>query len=425
MEEQGVTEERAYAICNASIDNLDKINDSKPLRMNDASFETSIDPETGFMHIKGTIARTGIQKYYGYELGNEEAPMEVFNVYRPKEEVLSEESLKSFTNTPATDDHPPEFVNIDNYIDYACGSMSNTETYEKDGIDYIKTDVVITSRKLIEKINGGKVELSVGYTQDLKQESGEFMGEKYDYVQTNIRANHIAVVSQGRCGSSCRLTPDEKSVTIISENQNNKELDLEIEINGEMFEVSEAVAAEIEALRSKLAEMEAEETSEEEPADEEPKEEPSMDMEEDPEKSKDSKTVDEMQATIDALKDKIENLEKSSMNDSDIFAAAAKRADMIALAKENGITVDATMDCLTIKKAILSKNGVLVDGKAVEYIDARLDIMMEDKQSVKKDLDNLADELNDSTVVTDEATLRNERIEARRNKFQNPNGGNK
>ena len=78
-----------------------------------ATFEQKIDSDTGFLHVKGVVARTGIQQYYGMELGDEDTSR-LFNVYRPKEEVLNTKSLATYINATVTDEHPKDFVNTEN-----------------------------------------------------------------------------------------------------------------------------------------------------------------------------------------------------------------------------------------------------------------------------------------------------------------------
>ena len=51
-------------------------------------FTKYIDEDTGFLHINGVVARTGLQPYMGAELGDMENPTVMFNVYRPRDEVL-------------------------------------------------------------------------------------------------------------------------------------------------------------------------------------------------------------------------------------------------------------------------------------------------------------------------------------------------
>ena len=180
-------------------------------------FTKHIDEDTGFLHINGVVARTGLQPYMGAELGNMEEPTAMFNVYRPRDEVLKEESLSTYANAPITDDHPNTFVTVDNATELIKGSVASYETYNKDGIDYIKAQIVVTDKDLINKVINGKMELSAGYSQNLVKEKGEFEGVTYDYIQTNIKINHVALVDSARCGQECKLVFDSNSI-IVDEN---------------------------------------------------------------------------------------------------------------------------------------------------------------------------------------------------------------
>ena len=64
----------------------------------------------------------------------------------------------------------------------------------------------------IQSVIDGKRELSGGYTRDLVKESGTYNGENYDYVQRNMKVNHVAIVDEGRCGNACKLNIDKKGV---------------------------------------------------------------------------------------------------------------------------------------------------------------------------------------------------------------------
>lgn len=213
-------------------------------------FSKHIDEDTGFLHINGVIARTGIQVYSNAELGDFSEPLKLVNVYRPREEVLKEESLQSFINAPVTDDHPMEFVTVDNIKELGKGSTASYETYNKDGIDYIKAKLVVTDKELINKVINGKMELSAGYSQNLVKEKGEFEGITYDYKQTNIKINHIALVDSARCGSECKLVFDNNS-KIVDENTIMKGKTMVIKIGDSDFEVIDAVAEHIKSLETK------------------------------------------------------------------------------------------------------------------------------------------------------------------------------
>ena len=122
--------------------------------------------DEGFLIVPARIARTGIQEYLAMEMGLEDRnPMDIIKVYRPKEEVFSDESLASFANKIMTDNHPSELVNADNAKKYQIGFSGPEVTV--DGI-YAKTMLYVTTSDAIKKIEQGKVELSNGYQSDIE-----------------------------------------------------------------------------------------------------------------------------------------------------------------------------------------------------------------------------------------------------------------
>lgn len=158
----------------------------------------------GYLKVTARIARSGIYEYTRRDMGATDGnPFEKVRIYRPPDEVFSDEALRSFALKPVTDNHPPEFVTTENYKNYAVGFTG--ETVERDG-DYVRATLVITDANSIKRIEGGKVELSAGYQLELELTPGKSPdGAAYDAVQRTIRGNHIALVDAGRCGSNCRL----------------------------------------------------------------------------------------------------------------------------------------------------------------------------------------------------------------------------
>ena len=173
--------------------------------------------DEGYLVVPARISRTGTQQYLKAEVedGVEDGD-KVVNVYRSADEVFNSDTLSSFVNKPVTDDHPPEQVNAENAKNYAVG-MSG-DSIEREG-DYTKAKLIITNADAIRNIESGKVELSAGYTADIEKEQGVTdSGEKYDYVQKNIRGNHIAIVERGRAGAACKVADNS---TTKGENMTN------------------------------------------------------------------------------------------------------------------------------------------------------------------------------------------------------------
>lgn len=376
---EGVEEPKAWAICQAAM------NDSKCKRgyaVGDSAVENIekfIDPVTGFMHVKGVIARSGIQKYYGMELPFEGLdPMTIYNVLRPREEVSDAESVRSFINAPVTDEHPDQLVTSENYKNYAKGSVSVIELIEEEEV-LLNTDFTIYDAGLTQKAQSGKVKISAGYLCDYVEEAGEYKGVPYQFKQVKIRGNHVAIVDSPRCGDTCKMAVD-SGATITDENTINGGIMKKIVINGVEYEVPEEVAAEFERL---MAEENMEGEGSNGPA------------------STGSENGDEMEklkAECDMLKSKL----ASQSNDSEkIAAAVAERAELIGTAKSIGVEVLATDSATAIKAKVLKeKRGMDTVDKSEAYISAAFDMLMSDKAAATASHKKIADDVKTKTQAS-------------------------
>lgn len=160
--------------------------------------------DDGYMVAAPRIARTGIQLYYGRELGVTGADaLKVFKVYRPEDQVFDKSAMASLAYKPITNDHPPVQVQSGNWKDYAVGSIGGE--IARDG-EFIRVPTVLMDGSAIQRYKDGVAELSVGYTCDIEMNAGQTAdGETYDAIQKNIRANHLAVVKSARGGAALRI----------------------------------------------------------------------------------------------------------------------------------------------------------------------------------------------------------------------------
>lgn len=161
------------------------------------------------------FARTGFQKYRENEIKEGGDSGKEVTVIRPHDEVLNPRTISSFEGKPITQLHPPNFVDPQNYSQYARGHVQNVHAGPKlaDGEYSIVGDLLITDAALIDKIESNAIrELSAGYDV-------QYVPDPHDpqiYRQTNIRGNHIAVVPSGRAGSSVKIL-DSKETTSVAE----------------------------------------------------------------------------------------------------------------------------------------------------------------------------------------------------------------
>ena len=147
------------------------------------------------------IARTGTQQYLPKELGLEGEGL--ITVFRNENEVFKPAAIASFEGKPVTDNHPPVDVMPDNYSIYTKGVVQNVRRGNSDQQDKILADLIIYDANLIAEIESGKREISCGYDCLYKNNNDG------TYCQANIIGNHVAVVDNGRAGSTVSIK-DEK-----------------------------------------------------------------------------------------------------------------------------------------------------------------------------------------------------------------------
>lgn len=164
--------------------------------------------DEGFLVVPGRVARTGIQQYLASELGlTDRQPNEIVNVYRPSEEVFNTDSLASYESCDVTLNHPSELVNASNYKSTTVGVVRGPAI--RDG-DFVEANLIIKSKDAISAVESGKVQLSAGYTAIYDKVDGTTeLGEKYEFIQRDIKINHIAICDRARAGAQARLYDNE------------------------------------------------------------------------------------------------------------------------------------------------------------------------------------------------------------------------
>lgn len=150
----------------------------------------------GWITIKDNpILKAGIFPYLGSEIGQGE-PSRVYKVLRSDEELSKPETIKSFELVPLINEH------------FVLGELG-TDTDDKpiDGIvgesiyfeaPYLKSNIKVFGKHIKKLIEVGKIELSAGYSCKYFPVENN---SDYDFIQTDIRANHLALVEAGRNGS--------------------------------------------------------------------------------------------------------------------------------------------------------------------------------------------------------------------------------
>jgi hypothetical protein len=371
MEKQNLPEERAWAICTAAM--KDGITYDR-----DNIFSSKIDKDTGFLTLNVNLARTGVQHYRGYELGLMDRANDLIGVFRSPDEVFGNKSIDSFVNLVVTNDHPLELVTVDNVKKLQKGQVSDV----KQKADFLSGIVTLTDKDQIKQAQNGKIEVSVGYTNDLIPETGKYKGIPYEFKQTNIKANHLAIVDKARCGNDCKLTTDNKGAKTMPT----------VTIDGVSYEVESALASSIAQMQKthdqekKMMKKKMEEQEEE--------------MEE---KEKEN---EKMKKDHDAAVAQKDALEKKQLSDEAFNKLVSERAELLTTARTIlGDKLPDCVDCPTEMKIAVIDHVIpdmALEDKSDDYISAAYDMAVKEYQKAKTSMDNLRDDFK--TKTTDSVT---------------------
>jgi len=121
--------------------------------------------------------------------------------------VFSDASLASYDHADVTNDHPSDMVTADSFKNVAVGHAAGSA--RRDG-DFVVVDLLVKDKDAIDAVENGKAALSAGYTAEYSREPGQTEdGESYEYIQRDIKINHIALVDRARAGGQAKLFDDD------------------------------------------------------------------------------------------------------------------------------------------------------------------------------------------------------------------------
>lgn len=321
--------------------------------------------DSGYLEAFALTARTGVQQYLGREVGRPDLP--VVNVYRDEAEVFAKASLSTFSKIPITNDHPSQPVTAANWKQVAVGTTGDDVL--RDG-EYLKIGLKITDGAAVSAVQAGKRELSVGYSCELVWEDGiAGDGTPYQAKQTNIIADHIAIVQRGRAGSRASIgdswpqhtpTPEEKPMTLKT-----------VTVDGIPVEVTDQGAVVIATLQGRLADAATKLTTAE---------------------TAHAAAISTKDAELARKDAEIDDLKAKQITDAQIDERVKARGDLIAKARSI-VDGDYTgkSDAEIRKAVVVAKLGdAAAAGKVEAYVDARFDILAEEaaKDPVRQHLSN-------------------------------------
>lgn len=338
----------------------------------------------GYLKGRAVITSTGIFEYL-------RGDGVVVKELRLPEEVFNPSFLESLKMQPVTMGHPVVKVTSENIKEVQIGTLGSSPSNPKDGTSdnyFLSMDMIIHDANAIRLIENGTRSLSVGYSCELEKAeiNARWCGQKYDYIQKNLKANHLSIVEQGRQGDQAVIKLDDADAILVSDEKENKTDIVKEEI---MAEEKKADTSEVkDAVKEAITEV----------------------------------RVDELQAKIDALttekttleaerdtlKDKVDSLEKkvgeleAAKMDVDGKKTDIKRLiKLIDSARLAEVEVTDAMSEIDIQKAVIVKifPKANLDGKDEVYINARFDGAMEALEN--KNDEEVRKLSSDDTVVVD------------------------
>lgn len=162
------------------------------------------DKKTGFLHVDASLTRAPAVFEYRQRDGS------VLREFRPAEHVFGKRNVDSIKGGVVTDEHPPVRVTTKNVRRYQVGQAGSDVRQTN---DVMEAPLTITDETLVQAMENGKRQVSLGYDCGLVMKSGvwtDSAGAKhpYDAIQTDHETNHIAIVSEGRAGPQIRAHMD-------------------------------------------------------------------------------------------------------------------------------------------------------------------------------------------------------------------------
>jgi hypothetical protein len=180
----------------------------------------------GGIKVPANLTTHGIFEYnYGGKVVRE---------FRSPEEVAKLLANKTLESAPVTDDHPYADRGIVTPDNFARLSKGHGIEIKADG-DFIAGTIIIQDKALINKVDSRVArEVSLGIRSRDIAEPGVWNGQPYDVRQTDLVANHIAIVPVARVkGSALKL--DSSGLPAQEEPQKENTPMLQIKIDGTVY----------------------------------------------------------------------------------------------------------------------------------------------------------------------------------------------
>lgn len=326
----------------------------------------------GWFEVKDNpISKTGVYDYLGSNISPDLIPDKVYKVWRPEEELSSEETINSFRLKPWIIQHMMLGDDLDPEDDAEIAGVIGEDVYFDDGILY--ANIKAFSKRLRDLIKRGIKELSCGYFCDWVIQSGTTPdGESYDVIQRNIRGNHLALVDSGRMGSDVAVLDrkisfnnfafDSSRGEMMNEEEKEdvaKDEDLESCMR-DIKDMLQTLMSRLPAAEDEKEKAEDEDTAEDEEVEDEDTAE-DEEMAEDEEETKDGYDKG-MDQSIKSLNKKVRSLQQAMDQKEAAIVDTANKANLYNLASPFvGAFDHADMSTNDMGKYLCDKAGIALD----------------------------------------------------------------
>ena len=211
----------------------------------------------------------GVYPYMGRSISSECIQDHLYGVYRPESELSSQDCIDSFKLIPWIDDHVmlgSEDAGLTPSEQKGVQGVIGQDVYF-DGTT-LRGNIKVFSEAMANLIANGKKELSCGYRCRYEYSPGVYNGQEYQYVQRDIRGNHLALVENGRMGPDVAVL-DHLTFTIDSKEfqpmaEENKEAEKSEMTLEEIHKFLEEVLPKLAKIQELTGSVKSEESSEEE-----------------------------------------------------------------------------------------------------------------------------------------------------------------
>lgn len=219
--------------------------------------------DNGYLHVGiSNITKEQVAPYLGSEIPGFEKlglkPDEIYNVYRPASELSKPATVESLNGIPVLLKHAEDSAEAP-----ASNRVGSTGTDAKWEPPYLTNSLHIQDADAIRRINDGTMrEISMCYFYTPVLRHGEFEGEPYDVVMTDISCNHVALVEEGRAGHDVSVKDStltlpagggkEEPETSSELKQENDDMNEKEKALAEILEIVAGAGIDPEAFKQKL-----------------------------------------------------------------------------------------------------------------------------------------------------------------------------